>query len=256
MLAGVVASIIESIGDYHACARMCGAPALPKEAVNRGIGMEGIGCMLAGAWGSGNGTTSFSENIGALSITKVGSLFVIQVGGVLLLVLGIMGKLGAMFITIPDPIVGGVLMVMFGMIVAVGISNLQFVQLNNSRNLFIVGFSLLFGMALPFWMKLNPDAINTGVKEIDQIITVFFSTSMAVGGITGCVLDNALPGTPEERGLIAWKSQNMDSGEESFETASIHVYDLPWCLGRMSRHRVAKYLPFVAYHPNSDSDKP
>ena len=80
----------------------------------------------------------------------------------LLLVMGILGKLGAIFVTIPDPIVGGVLMVMFGMIVAVGISNLQFVQLNNSRNLFIIGFSLLFGMALPFWMKQNPHAINTG----------------------------------------------------------------------------------------------
>ena len=86
----------------------------------------------------------------------------IQVGGMLLLVMGILGKLGAIFVTIPDPIVGGVLMVMFGMIVAVGISNLQFVQLNNSRNLFIIGFSLLFGMALLFWMKQNPDAINTG----------------------------------------------------------------------------------------------
>lgn len=71
MLAGVIASIIESVGDYYACARMCGAPSPPKEAINRGIGIEGIGCLLAGAWGSGNGTTSFSENIGALGITKV-----------------------------------------------------------------------------------------------------------------------------------------------------------------------------------------
>ena len=67
-----------------------------------------------------------------------------------------------MFITIPDPIVGGVLMVMFGMIAAVGISNLQFVKLNNTRNLFVIGFSILFGMALPYWMKLNPGAIDTG----------------------------------------------------------------------------------------------
>ncbi|KAJ7381270.1 hypothetical protein OS493_001388 [Desmophyllum pertusum] len=55
MLAGVLASMIESIGDYYACARLSGAPAPPKHAINRGIGMEGIGCLLAGAWGSGNG---------------------------------------------------------------------------------------------------------------------------------------------------------------------------------------------------------
>lgn len=71
MLAGVLASMIESIGDYYACARLSGAPAPPKHAINRGIGMEGIGCLLAGAWGSGNGTTSYSENIGAIGITKV-----------------------------------------------------------------------------------------------------------------------------------------------------------------------------------------
>ena len=71
MLAGVLASMIESVGDYYACARLSGAPPPPRHAINRGIGMEGIGCLLAGAWGSGNGTTSYSENIGAIGITKV-----------------------------------------------------------------------------------------------------------------------------------------------------------------------------------------
>lgn len=71
MLAGVVASIIESVGDYYACARLSGAPPPPRHAINRGIGMEGIGCLLTGAFGTGNGTTSYSENIGAIGITKV-----------------------------------------------------------------------------------------------------------------------------------------------------------------------------------------
>lgn len=73
MLAGVLASMIESIGDYFACARLSGAPPPPDHAVNRGIAVEGIGCLLAGAWGSGNGTTSYSENVGAIGITKVSS---------------------------------------------------------------------------------------------------------------------------------------------------------------------------------------
>lgn len=71
ILAGVISSMIESVGDYHACARLSGAPPPPKHAINRGIGMEGLGCLLAGAWGTGNGTTSYSENVGALGITKV-----------------------------------------------------------------------------------------------------------------------------------------------------------------------------------------
>ena len=71
MFAGVLASAIESVGDYYACARLSGAPPPPVHAVNRGIGMEGIGCVIAGLWGTGNGTTSYSENIGAIGVTKV-----------------------------------------------------------------------------------------------------------------------------------------------------------------------------------------
>ena len=81
--------------------------------------------------------------------------------------LGILGKFGALFTTIPDPIVGGVFMVMFGMITAVGISNLQFVDLNSSRNLFILGFSLVFGMALPYWLsqEQNKNVVQTGLLQ-------------------------------------------------------------------------------------------
>lgn len=70
-MAGVLASTMESIGDYYACARLSGAPPPPNHAINRGIAMEGIGCILAALWGTGNGTTSYSQNIAALGITKV-----------------------------------------------------------------------------------------------------------------------------------------------------------------------------------------
>ncbi|ELU11132.1 hypothetical protein CAPTEDRAFT_161086, partial [Capitella teleta] len=149
MLAGVLAGMIESIGDYYAAARMSGAPPPPLHATNRGVFIEGIGCFLAGWWGSGSGTTSYSENIGAIGITKVGSRRVIQVAAVVVMLLGVIGKFGALFVTIPDPIIGGIFLVMFGMITAVGLSNLQFVDLNSSRNLFILGFSMFFGIALP-----------------------------------------------------------------------------------------------------------
>lgn len=154
ILAGVISSMIESVGDYHACARLSGAPPPPKHAINRGIGIEGLGCLLAGAWGTGNGTTSYSENVGALGITKVktltrtslsythiqcllaktisyflflqvGSRMVILVSGVLMIVMGMMGKVAAIFVTIPEPVMGGMFMVMFSVISAAGVSNLQ-----------------------------------------------------------------------------------------------------------------------------------
>ena len=71
LMAGVVSSAVESVGDYYACARMSGAPQPPSHAVNRGIGTEGFGCVLAALWGTGSGTTSYSENIGVISVTRV-----------------------------------------------------------------------------------------------------------------------------------------------------------------------------------------
>ena len=68
----MIAGILESIGDYYACARLSGAPTPPSHAMNRGIGMEGVACFLAGAIGTGNATTSFSQNIGVIGTTKVG----------------------------------------------------------------------------------------------------------------------------------------------------------------------------------------
>ena len=87
----------------------------------------------------------------------------IQFGAIVMMFVGVLGKIGALFVTIPDPIVGGVFMVMFGMIAAVGISNLQFADMNSSRNLFIVGFSIIFGLALPHYMNNHPNAIQTGM---------------------------------------------------------------------------------------------
>ena len=82
-----------------------------------------------------------------------------------MIVLGALGKFGALFSAIPDPVVGGVFCCMFGMITAVGISNLQYVDLNSVRNLFIIGFAFLMGFAVPDYFNKNQNAINTGLYD-------------------------------------------------------------------------------------------
>lgn len=71
MLAGVLACTVESISYYPTVAQMCNAPPPPLHAINRGIGTEGLGTILAGLFGSGNGTNTFGENVGAIGVTKV-----------------------------------------------------------------------------------------------------------------------------------------------------------------------------------------
>jgi nucleobase transporter 1/2 len=203
MLAGYVASIVESVGDYYACARLAGAPVPNARVINRGIGMEGVGCLVAGIFGTANGTTSYSENIGAIGLTRVGSRRVVQIGALLMIGFGALGKFGALFTTIPQPIVGGMYCVMFGMIAAVGLSNLQFVDLNSARNLFILGFALFMGLSVPRWFTANPVAFDPG--WLADIVNTIGQTGMAVGAMCALVLDNTIPGTDEERGLVAWR---------------------------------------------------
>ncbi|KAM9753740.1 solute carrier family 23 member 2 [Menidia menidia] len=248
MMAGVLASTMESIGDYYACARLSGAPPPPTHAINRGIAVEGIGCILAALWGTGNGTTSYSQNIAALGITKVGSRLVLQTTGILMIVLGIFGKFGAVFITIPDPVIGGMFLVMFGMIAAVGISNLQYVDLNSSRNLLILGFSTFSGLVLPSWFHSNPGIIDTGIKELDQVIVVLFTTHMFIGGFFGFILDNTIPGTEKERGIKNWQDKVHEQGKSSCD---LSCYDIPFCKGFLKRFKCFQYLPFLPSYKTS-----
>ena len=206
MIAGYLASIVESIGDYYACARLAGAPVPDEKSINRGITFEGLGCLIAGIIGTGNGTTSYSENIGAIGLTRVGARRVVQAGGVIMIVLGMVSKFGALFTTIPSPIVGGMYCAMFGMIASVGMSNLQFVDLNSARNLFIIGFAFFMGLSVPEYFSQNPLVFADSSKWLADILNTLGSTGMAVGAFVALFLDNTIPGTDAERGLVAWKA--------------------------------------------------
>ena len=74
---------------------------------------------------------------------------------------------GSFFLPIPSPIVGGIFCVMFGMIASVGLSNLQFVDLNSTRNLFVLGFSIFFSLVLPQWVKKQRE-----IKQVRTTISV------------------------------------------------------------------------------------
>ena len=68
--------------------------------------------------------------------------------GVIYLILGMLSKFGSIFVTIPDPVIGGLFLVMFGMIAAVGISNLQFVDMNSSRLVLLVFLPPVFSFSI------------------------------------------------------------------------------------------------------------
>jgi xanthine/uracil permease len=229
MLAGVLASIVESIGDYHAVARMTDSGAPSAQRMNHGIGMEGLMNVFAGVMGAG-GSTSYSENVGAIGITRVASRYVVQVGAVVMLAMGFIGPVGQLVATVPAPIIGGLFLAMFGQIAAVGLSNLKYVDLDSSRNLYILGLAFFAGLAVPAYMS-NVGSASTlqagfasmavlgpvlGTDLVAHTVYVIGGTGMAVGGLVAGVLDNVLPGTDEERGVTAW-NENAEA-EAEFQT--------------------------------------
>jgi len=231
MLAGYLASMIESIGDYYACARISEAPVPTGKMISRGLGAEGLGCFVAGILQTCNGTTTYSENIGSIGLTKVASRRVVRCGAAVMLIIPIIGKFGAVLATLPMPVVGAMFVGLFGMIASVGLSNLQIVNLNNSRNLFIIGLSFFCGLSVPFWFTPHYDvgtaqivsgAISWGesgsfINVVGNIVQAVISTGMAVTAIVGIILDNLLPGaTRAERGLEVWEK---DASDEAWEKA-------------------------------------
>lgn len=230
MIAGMLASTIESFGDYHSVARMAGEGAPNRKRINHGLGMEGIGNVFAGIMGTGNGSTSYTENVGAIGITGVASRYVVQIGAVVMILVGFVGYFGAFVATIPNAIVGGLFLVMFAQIVGVGLSQLQHVDLNRNRNVFVLGFGLFAGLSIPRYitnvqnagMSLEAGLSNVpllgavlGIPEVAQTISIILGTEIAVGGIAAFILDNTIPGIKEERGLTAWEEITED--EDAFE---------------------------------------
>jgi solute carrier family 23 (nucleobase transporter), member 1 len=205
ILAAYMASMIESFGDYHAVSRMAGVGDPDAKTINRGLGFEGVGCFLTGVFG-GFSSTSYSENIGLVGLTKVASRAVVLIGAGFLLVFGLFSKIGGVIATIPGPIVGGVYLALFGLIAAIGLSNLRRVDLDSQRNLMILGFILFMGFVSPQYFNVyaGDDWSLLGIEWLTSIVRAIGSSGIAVAAVLGLLLDNLIPGTDAERGVGAY----------------------------------------------------
>lgn len=108
---------------------------------------------------------------------------------------GVIGKFGAVFVLIPDPVIGGLGLVTLGMVIAMGVSMFRSVNLASSRNLMIIGFSLGQGLLLPSWVDNNRDSINTGTHDTTSRgdIFVIFGSKQNVLVVSGDCVQFAVP---------------------------------------------------------------
>lgn len=199
IIAGFFAVMIESIGDYHSVSYAAGLDDPDEGTISRGIGAEGLNCALTGLFGA-IGTTSYTENIGLIGLTGVASRWVVRTGAVILIIMSMIGKLGALIATIPSPVIGGAYIALFGIIGALGIQVLMRADMGSQRNVLIVGFAFLMALGLPGWVEGQQDAFFAwGIPG--QVLWAILTTPMAVAGISAAFWDSVVPGTPEERGI-------------------------------------------------------
>lgn len=232
---------------------MCDVPPPPAHGVNRGTAIEGFCSAIAGTIGCGHATTTNGGNIGAIGVTRVASRIVFLVVAIIYILFGIIGKFSAIFVTIPYPVLGGALIVMFGMFNGVVLSNLQVVNLNSTRNLAVIGMSLLVGLMIPYYVENNQKEISTGDPEKDNIIKMLLANPNLAGGILACFLDNTIPGTKDERGISAWQrtilKDDVKVDGQYAEGADVYEIGLP---SKIKSAKIMKYIPFLHFQPRNE----
>ncbi|WP_378943422.1 nucleobase:cation symporter-2 family protein [Paracoccus sp. R86501] len=162
MVLVMIVVMIESTGMFLALSEMCAKPVSQKQ-LAAGLRADGLGTMLGGIFNTFP-YTSFSQNVGLVGVTGVRSRFVCVAGGVIMIVLGLIPKMGALVESLPTTVLGGAGLVMFGMVAATGVRILSRVDFTNNRhNLFVVAISI--GMAMipvvaPDFKQWMPHAIH------------------------------------------------------------------------------------------------
>jgi len=147
MIPVAIAPAVEHIGDILAISNVTGKDFMKKPGLHRTLTGDGVATIAAAAFG-GPPNTTYSEVTGAVTLTRNFDPKIMTWTAITAITLAFVGKLGALMQTIPVPVMGGIMCLLFGSIAAVGLNTLirNHVDLSEPRNLSIVGVTLVFGI--------------------------------------------------------------------------------------------------------------
>lgn len=178
-----VVSAIETVGDVSGITKGgAGREATDKEIAGATYA-DGLGSAVAGIFG-GLPNTSFSQNVGLISMTGVMSRHVVTIGALFLIVCGLVPKVGAAISTIPIMVLGGGVIIMFGMVAAAGINMLSDVNWNR-RNMMIFAISLAVGLGL----QLEPGAL----QHLPDTAKILLTSGLLPSAVIAIALNLLLP---------------------------------------------------------------
>lgn len=147
MIPVAIAPVIEHIGDVYVVNTVTGKDFVKDPGLHRTMLGDGIACFVAGLLG-GPPVTTYSEVTGAMSITKVTDPRVIRIAAVTAIVFSLIGKISAFLKTIPQAVLGGLMLLLFGTIATAGVANMlkHKVDLSNTRNIVIFSITMTLGI--------------------------------------------------------------------------------------------------------------
>ncbi|MBO4842427.1 MAG: uracil-xanthine permease [Bacteroidales bacterium] len=178
-----MATMVEHIGDMCAISSTTGENYLSDPGLHRTLMGDGLATMLASLFGAPANTT-YGENTGVLNLTRVFDPRVIRIAAVFAIILSFCPKFAALIAAMPNATIGGVSLVLYGMIAAVGVRNLveNKVDLTESRNVIITAVILVLAIGIKYGAN---DAISIGFTSL---------SGLAVAALVGIILNAVLPG--------------------------------------------------------------
>ena len=181
------ATMMEHIGDISAISSTVGRNFIKDPGLHRTLTGDGLATTLASLFGAPANTT-YGENTGVLTLTKVYDPAVIRLAAVIAIILSFCPKFAAIIEVMPSATIGGISLVLYGMISAVGIRNLveTHVDFSKSRNVLIAALIMVLSIGINY---SSAGAINIPVGGI----TIGFS-GIATGSLVGIILNAVLPG--------------------------------------------------------------
>ncbi|XP_065636346.1 putative nucleobase-ascorbate transporter 10 [Quercus suber] len=223
MMAASFVSTFESTGTFFATARYGSATPVPPSVISRGVGWLGVGVLLNGMFGCVTGACASVENAGLLALTRVGSRRVIQISAGFMIFFSVFGKFGALFASIPLPIVAALYCVFFGYVSSAGLGFLQFCNLNSFRTKFILGFSFFMGISVPQYFReyyhidFRSGHVHTSSGWFDDMVTVIFMSHTTVAALVALILDCSLSpeadATRKDTSLQWWERFSLYSSD-------------------------------------------
>jgi len=183
-------TFMEHIGDITTNGAVVGKDFFKDPGLHRTLLGDGLATMVAGFFG-GPSNTTYSENTGVLAATKNYNPKILRWTAVFAIILGLLGKFGAILQTIPDPVKGGIELVLFGMIAAIGMRTIaeSKTDMTNFRNIIVVSLILVLGIGISV------------SGNIDIVFSENFTLSLSglfVATVVGVVVNLILPKVPDK----------------------------------------------------------